>query len=314
VSSYIQSGMPTVESAFGDESLLELSIVVASYNDWLALESCLGSIAPQANGPRFEVVVIDDGSDIPAPERIRQWARHFPLTIVEQSHAGISAARNRGIRASKGAVVLFVDADCRLDPNCLAALRSTIARFPQHNCFQLRLTGSCSSVVGRAEELRLVTFQEHALQPDGRIRYLNTAGFAMRRKRIGREAGVFDEAALRGEDTLLLANLIEGDTLPLFVPEAIVEHAIPLSLMECLRKDIRTAYLEGRTYERIASTGVRIRVTQRERLRLLLSMWRTANRPSIGRTAWFVLVGRQALQRMISFGYNFLRVGSERGL
>jgi len=157
-------------------------------------------------------------------------------------------------------------------------------------------------------------FQEHALQPDGRIRYLNTAGFAMRRKRIGREAGVFDEAALRGEDTLLLANLIEGDTLPLFVPEAIVEHAIPLSLMECLRKDIRTAYLEGRTYERIASTGVRIRVTQRERLRLLLSMWRTANRPSIGRTAWFVLVGRQALQRMISFGYNFLRVGSERGL
>jgi len=80
--------MPTVESAFGDESLLELSIVVASYNDWLALESCLGSIAPQANGPRFEVVVIDDGSDITAPERIRQWARHFPLTIVEQSHAG----------------------------------------------------------------------------------------------------------------------------------------------------------------------------------------------------------------------------------
>jgi len=125
---------------------------------------------------------------------------------------------------------------------------------------------------------------------------------------------VFDEAALRGEDTLLLANLIEGDTLPLFVPEAIVEHAIPLSLMECLRKDIRTAYLEGRTYERIASTGVRIRVTLRERLRLLLSMWRTANRPSIGRTAWFVLVGRQALQRMISFGYNFLRVGSERCL
>ena len=67
MSSYIQSGMPTVESAFGDESLLELSIVVAAYNDWLALESCLGSIAPQANGPRFEVVVIDDGSDIPAP-------------------------------------------------------------------------------------------------------------------------------------------------------------------------------------------------------------------------------------------------------
>jgi len=95
----------------------------------------------------------------------------------------------------------------------------------------------------KAEELRLVTFQEHALQPDGRIRYLNTAGFAMRRN----GSAAKPECLMRprsGEDTLLLANLIEGDTLPLFVPEAIVEHAIPLSLMECLRKDIRTAYLE----------------------------------------------------------------------
>ncbi len=303
--------MPTVESAPWDKSLLELSVVIAVYNDWIALESCLASIAQQADGRQFEVVVIDDGSDIIAPEDVRQWARRFPVSIVPQSHAGIAAARNRGISASKGAVVLFVDADCRLRDNCLAALRSAIARSPQHDCFQLRLTGNCSSVVGRAEELRLVSFQEHTLQADGRIRYLNTAGFAIRRQRIGAEAELFDPAALRGEDTLLLANLMEAGTLPLFVSDAMVEHAVPLSLMECVRKDVRTAYLEGQTYEAIASRGVRIRVTHRERLRLLLSMWRSG-RPSIGRAAWFVLVGRQAVQRMISFGYKLLRIGPER--
>jgi|SRR5450755_486407 glycosyltransferase involved in cell wall biosynthesis len=299
--------MPAVERTPAEEQLLELSIIIAVYNDWIALDSCLGSIAQQA--PGFEVVVIDDGSNEVAPEDVRQWARCFPLTIVQQSHAGVSAARNRGIRAAQGAVLLFVDADCRLHANCLAALGSVIAHSPQHDCFQLQLTGNCSSVVGRAEQLRLVTFQEHTLQPDGRIRYLNTAGFAIRRTRTDPETGLFDPAALRAEDTLLLANLMQGGELPLFVPDAIVQHAIPLSLIGCLQKDIRSAYLEGRTYEIIASKGVSIRVTHRERLRLLSSMWKTAGQHSIGRTAWFVLVGRQALQRMISFLYKFLRVG-----
>ncbi|MGC1962793.1 MAG: hypothetical protein WA676_08665, partial [Candidatus Sulfotelmatobacter sp.] len=116
--------------------------------------------------------------------------------------------------------------------------------------------------------------------------------------------------ALRAEDTLLLANLMQAGKLPLFVPEAIVEHEIPLSLIGCLRKDIRSVYLEGKAYDIIASKGVRIRVTHRERLRLLSAMWKTAGQPSIGRSAWVVLVARQALQRTISFCFRCLRIGS----
>jgi glycosyltransferase involved in cell wall biosynthesis len=283
-----------------------ISVIIAVYNDWAALVGCLQSITQQRVGRDFEVIVVDDGSTEVAPEAIRQSSPSVPLTILRQPHGGISAARNCGIRNSNAAVLLFVDADCRLQANCLAALSSAIASSPQHDCFQLRLIGNSSSVVGRAEQLRLLTFQEHTLQPDGRIRYLNTAGFAIRRTRAQSGAGLFDPAALRGEDTLLLANLLQRGELPLFVPDAIVQHDITLSLAACLRKDIRSAYLEGRTYHLIASKGVRIRVTPGERLGLLLSMWKTAGQPSIGRTAWFVVVGRQALQRMISVVYNFL--------
>ncbi|MGA8763150.1 MAG: glycosyltransferase family A protein, partial [Candidatus Sulfotelmatobacter sp.] len=286
------------------------SIVIPVYNDWMPLAGCLQSLAQQTNGPSFEVIIVDDGSMETAPEAIHTSAHRYPLTLVRQSHAGISAARNRGVRTSTGAVVLFVDADCKLQTNCLAALSSTIADSPTHDCFQLRLVGNSSSLVGRAEELRLITFQNYMLQSDGRIRYLNTAGFAIRRARADIDGGVFDPVALRAEDTLLLVNLMQTGELPLFVPDAIVEHAIPLSLADCLRKDIRSVYLEKKTYEIIASKGVRIRVTQRERLRLLLSMWKTSSRHSIGRSAWFVLVFRQALQRMISLGYQYLRVGS----
>ncbi len=285
---------------------VSVSVIIAAYNDWVALEGCLQSLTLQTNGPNFEVIVVDDGSDEAAPETIRRWESSLRLTIVRQLHGGISTARNHGIRISSGEVLLFVDADCRVQTNCLAALSAAINHFPRHDCFQLRLTGNCSSVVGRAEQLRLVTFQEHTLQPDGRIRYLNTAGFAIRRARTEIEKGLFDPLALRGEDTLLLANLMRAGELPLFVPDAIVEHAIPLTLMACLRKDIRSAYLEGRTYDVIASKGVRIRMCYRERLILLSSMWKTAGQRSIGRMAWFVVVGRQAVQRIISVLYKFI--------
>jgi glycosyltransferase involved in cell wall biosynthesis len=285
------------------KSLL-FSIVIGVYNDWTPLNECLRSLEQQKDRPSFEVIVVDDGSADPVPDFIRDWSRHFALVLVRQPHAGVSAARNRGARISKGPILVFADADSRFQKNCLEALASTITKSPQHNSFQLRLTGDCSTLVGRVEELRLIALQNQLLQPNGCLRYLNTAGFATRRTHVDIEAGVFDTVALRAEDTLLLANLIERGELPLFVASAVVQHETPFSLMECLRKDIRSAYLELGTYDIIASKGVKFRVTHQERLRMLKSMWKTARRPSIGHAAWFVLVARQVLRLALHFAYR----------
>ena len=145
-----------------------------------------------------------------------------------------------------------------------------------------------------------MTLQGHLLQPDGCIRYLNTAGFAIRREKAGLEGFLFDPHALRGEDTLLLANLILGGELPLFVSNATVQHAIPLSLMGWLRKVMRSAYLEGRTFDRIACMGVRIRASHRERLAMLLALWKASRRHSIGWAAWSAVMTRLALERTVS--------------
>ncbi len=277
------------------------SIVIGVYNDWTALDRCLGSLAEQINRPSFEVIVVDDGSAEAAPESIRRWACSFPLTLVRQSHAGVSAARNRGIQSSKGLGLVFVDADCKFQPDCLATLAETITKSPRHSYFQLHLVGDRSGIVGRAEELRLITLQSHLLLPDGSIRYLNTAGFAIRRAKVDIEGGLFDPVAVRAEDTLLLATLIRAGELPVFVPNATVQHAIPLSLLECFRKDLRVAHLDASTYDIIAASGVRFRVGQQQRLRMLLSMWKTSGQDSIGRSAWFVLAARQAPRLIVLF-------------
>jgi glycosyltransferase involved in cell wall biosynthesis len=285
------------------------SFIVAVYNDWKMLDGCLRSLA-EDQGPAFEVIVVDDGSRESAPEYIRRWSSSYPLTIVKENHGGISRARNKGICLSKGSLLVFVDADSRIQKGCLAALASVVAESSQHNFFQLRLVGDPSTLLGRAEGLRLLTFQQYVLQPNGGIRYLNTAGFAVRRAKVDAEVGLFDPVALRGEDTLLLADLILRGELPLFVKNASVQHAVLLSSIGCLRKDVRSAYLERTTYDMIASKGVRIRMSNRERLKMLRLMWTASQEKTIGRSAWFALVARQSLQRVVSVIYGSFRIGS----
>jgi glycosyltransferase involved in cell wall biosynthesis len=280
------------------------SVVVAVFNDWGALEGCLQSLAQQMNGPSFEMVVVDDGSRQQAPEAVANWNRVFPITVVRQEHAGISIARNKGIQTSKGSVLVFVDADCRMQPGCLIALQNKIAESPTDNCFQLRLIGDRSELVGRAEHLRLIALQGHLLQHNGRIRYLNTAGFAIRRSKVSEDGNLFNPIAIRAEDTLLLATLVRLGELPVFVADAVVRHHVTLSLVGCLRKDVRSAYLERRAFDIIEARGVAIQMTNRDRWAIMSSMWKATYDASLGKLPWFVVTGRQALRLGVSTVYR----------
>jgi glycosyltransferase involved in cell wall biosynthesis len=282
------------------------SVIIAVYNDWQPLDHCLRALAQQENSPDFEVIVVDDGSATFVPESIRLWSDHVPLTILRQRHSGVAAARNLGIESSTGSVLVFTDADCEMRCGCLSALHAAMLNFPQHNSFQLHLVSHCSSLMGRAEELRLLSLQNQALRPDGRIHYLNTAGFAIRKAYLSPAAPLFGPQALRAEDTLLLANLILRGELPLFVVDAIVQHTITLSWTECLLKDTRSAWSEGKTYKMIAAKRVAVRMGDRARMRMMISMWNATNQPSIGRTAWFVVIARRTIHRTVRLLYRAL--------
>jgi len=286
----------------------QYSIIIAVYNDWGPLEQCLLSLERQTNAPDFEVIVVDDGSKQPAPDIICRRKVSYSLTIVQQPHQGIAAARNRGLQSSNGSVMVFTDADCRFQADCLSALEAALAHSPHHSCFQLNLKGDCSNLLGRAEELRLTEIQKQKMQPNGTIRYVNTAGFAIRRTRVDTRGGLFNPAALRSEDTLLLVDLIQRGELPCFVAGAVVQHVVSRSLLECLRKDFHAAWLEAKTFEIIAAKGVQVRMSYRARVRMLFSMWNTAGSNSIGRGAWFVVVARQSVQRIITVGYRCSRI------
>lgn len=88
-----------------------VSIIVPAYNVRRYIEECLRSIMNQSY-KQIEIIVVDDGSSDDTPIIIDKLAEQDKRVIpIHQQNAGVSAARNAGIKVSKGEYLVFVDGD-----------------------------------------------------------------------------------------------------------------------------------------------------------------------------------------------------------
>ena len=103
-----------------------ISVIVTTYRREDALAAVLRSLSRQTDS-NFEVVVADDGSGPATAEVVANWrpALGHPLTHVWHDDCGFRAAeiRNRAIAAARGDYCIFVDGDCIVRPNFVAAHR-----------------------------------------------------------------------------------------------------------------------------------------------------------------------------------------------
>lgn len=87
---------------------VDLSVIVPLYNGERHIAEALDSVMASADG-LLEVIVVDDGSTDSGPEIARAYGD--PVRVLTQENAGVSAARNAGLLAARGALVGFLDAD-----------------------------------------------------------------------------------------------------------------------------------------------------------------------------------------------------------
>lgn len=96
-----------------------ITFIVTTYNleDWL-LRRCLSSIvAQEMNRDEYEIIVVDDESDISPQHIIDEYAALANLTLYIQQHNRQGAARNVGLSHAQGKWIQFVDGDDYLFPN-----------------------------------------------------------------------------------------------------------------------------------------------------------------------------------------------------
>jgi glycosyltransferase involved in cell wall biosynthesis len=105
------------------------------------LDETLGTVDAQEYAS-FDVVVVDDGSPVGIDGIV---GRHRGARVVHRRNGGSAQARNTGIAASHGTMLVFLDADDHLLPRALTAGVAHLDRHPEHGF-----------VVGGREEM---TFQ-----------------------------------------------------------------------------------------------------------------------------------------------------------
>lgn len=122
-----------------DFKLPTISFVVPVYNVEPYVEECLISILNQIDVfPGSEILIADDGSTDGSLEVVNRVAEHSgyaEITILKNSHQGLSMTRNSCLEIAKGDYIWAVDSDDYLAQNALETLKSTMMATPEMDIY-----------------------------------------------------------------------------------------------------------------------------------------------------------------------------------
>lgn len=141
---------------------ITISIIIPIYNAEAfiakALDSCL-----QQSFSDFEIIAVDDGSIDSSLSILKEYAqKDARVRVYTGANAGVVAARETGVRESKGEFVLFMDADDTLVDGCLQKMVDAITPDVDMvigNINQVETDGS--SCVAQYGNQGIVTGKEH---------------------------------------------------------------------------------------------------------------------------------------------------------
>lgn len=110
-----------------------VSLVIPTYNRPIFLEQLLQSVVNQANSPKYECIVVDDGSDevksrlnYEICETYKTYGVNIKYIKLEENSGTVSIPRNIGISHISGLFISPTDDDCLLEPNKLDGLFGAI--------------------------------------------------------------------------------------------------------------------------------------------------------------------------------------------
>jgi glycosyltransferase involved in cell wall biosynthesis len=113
-----------------------ISVVIPSHNRNLEIKKAIESVANQTENVA-EIVVIDDGSDVPLTEDIFVSIPTSTDCILIRNSIphGANYARNRGIEVSKSQYIAFLDDDDEFLPEKIRMIKNKITKYPDADVF-----------------------------------------------------------------------------------------------------------------------------------------------------------------------------------
>lgn len=217
-----------------DSKIPFVSIVIPAYRDWERLQLCIDALAEQTYpADKFEILVINNDSSDSVPE-----AFCLPVNgkLFVESKVGSYAARNKGIKESKGQILAFTDSDCipALDwiENAVAILTSGADR----------IAGKVE-LFYRSNRLNLAEKYQKAFafrQEKSAARGFSVTGNMLTWLDVFDKVGLFDDLLMSGGDVEWGVRAFRAGFGIIYAPNAVVRHPARHQLSELLHKRRRT--------------------------------------------------------------------------
>jgi GT2 family glycosyltransferase len=229
-----------------------ISVIIPTYCRADVIGECLDALDRQSLPP-LEVIVVDQSPDT----MTRDIVEGRPLVrYLHSDHAGVSLARNIGIRASCGSLFAFTDDDALPEPGWLEAIACA---FASTNPRAGLVGGRTLPLWEKPRPGWFPAFYEYLLpvfDPGGSLapfpqRSLPmTVNLAVDRKALDEIIGFHEGLGRRsgwsvtGEDSHFAWKAVEAGIPIYYQPEAVVRHRVPASRMN-RRFLLKRCYEEG---------------------------------------------------------------------
>lgn len=206
------------------------TIVIPTYGRPKQLKECLDSVSELSYpGDGFEVIVVDDGSKTSLDEIVGAFRKRINIKLIRQDHAGPAAARNRGGDEAGGRYLAFTDDDCKPAKDWLTRLEESLGPNPDTLVAGRTINDLPENPYSTASQL-IADFLYSYYNRDN-AGFLTSNNMALSKKQFLKVGGfdiTFPLAA--AEDREFCDRYLYHGYKTLYVPEAVVRHAHPLTL------------------------------------------------------------------------------------
>ncbi len=208
---------------------VDVSVVIPSYNQRHYIEKVLDSLQEQQTRYRYEVIVVDSGTDH-SDELVKDkypWVKL--IRLQERAHPG--KGRNVGVEQAQSDIIAFTDTDCRLDKtwieSSVSAIKngSKIVTGPVKNGTPFSIFGTLEYLLEFYDSFDIINGEKKGPVPTLNVIY---------HKSILEKFGPFDDY-VKGSDSRLSRRALDAGEKIIFEPQMRVWHHNRTALKKVLK-------------------------------------------------------------------------------
>lgn len=192
---------------------VQVSIITPCYNHGKFLDEMISSVESTIKSTRYELIIVNDGSTDEFTITKLKALEEQGYYIIHQPNQGLGTARNNAIAVAKGAYIVPLDADNKLNNGFIDKCVAILDTKPGYDvvytdCFHFGERGKFYNTVGEFDLLRMIN-----------MNYIDAC--SMYRKNAWQRCGGYDVAmpAMGHEDWELWLNMSFSGSQFYYIPE-----------------------------------------------------------------------------------------------